>query len=343
MENKRFYSIDILKLICACFVAGLHSQFICDLNRPLGDLVNASFGRMAVPFFSCVSGYFFIKGALQGKRILLHQIAALLKYYLLLSLLYLIWDAVNGSFAGMNPSEIIITVVKRFMFYGTYYHLWFFPCIIYSLLVIGLAVRRHVLNWLLIFCLAAYILAAFSYGWNQAGVIIIPGLSRLLNWFDFDYIRRFAGVTLPFAALGAVILKTDGWWAKGRRYCILAVMWLGSMILNVLEVKFVIDTEIAKGTTITFTLIFVVYFTFLMGLRHPMENRAAAGKFCRRTSVILYGLHPLILEGLGHRLPDHIPETMLWAITVGLCVFVSFMYGCLKKEGRYEFKKRTAA
>ena len=341
MENKRFYSIDIIKMVFACLVAGIHAQLLAEFPGPLGEVVNSAFGRMAVPFFACVSGYFFIRAEQRGKRVLAHQIASLLKYYLVFTLIYLIWETINGSFAGMSPLETAVTIIKRFVFYGTYYHLWFFPCMIYSLLAIRLAMRWRAMGVLTVLSFVTCLLAAITYGWNQVGRTVILGLSRLLEWFDFDYIRRFAGVTLPFAVLGAFILKTASWWTREGRERVLWTAWIGSLVLNVLEVEFVLRTGIAQGTTVTFTLIPAVYFTFLIALRYPLENRAAAGKFCRRTSVILYGLHPLILEGTEKALPGYFSETMLWVIAVGICMAVSLALGWLTKERGNGFKKGT--
>ena len=342
VKNKRFYSIDIMKMGCACLVVGIHAQLLSDFCRPLGELITSSFGRMAVPFFSCVTGYFFIQSEQRGKRILGYQVISLLKYYLIFSFIYIIWDFVNGSFSEMRVQEIIITIIKRFLFYGTYYHLWFFPCIIFSLIVIHLGIKWNKLKILVVVSHAAYIFAAFTYGWNQIGQMLIPGLSRLLEWFDFDYIRRFAGVTLPFVVLGAVILRTSVLWTEGKRDHLLWVAWIGSLIINVAEVENALRTGNADGTTVTFTLIFAIYFTFVIGLRYPMERMERAGTFCRRTSIVLYGLHPLILEAAEKMFPGYFSETMLWGLSIVLCILASWILEILRKEGRYGFKKRAA-
>ena len=341
MKRKRFYSIDIMKMIFACLVVGIHAQLLNDFCKPLGELITSSFGRMAVPFFSCVTGYFFIQAEQNGKRIFGHQIISLLKYYLIFSLIYIVWDFINGSFSGMGVPEIITTIIKRFLFYGTYYHLWFFPCIIFSILVIHLGIKWHRLKLFAVVSFAAYLFTAFTYGWNQIGQAIIPGLSRLLEWFDFDYIRRFVGVTLPFALLGAVILRTNTLWIEGKRDRLLWIAWIGSLVINVAEVEIALKTGNADGTTVTFTLILAIYFTFILGLRYPMEKLEQAGTFGRRTSILLYGLHPLILEAMEKIVPKYFSETIMWGISIILCIFVSWILEILRKEDKYDFKKRS--
>lgn len=342
VNNKRFYSIDIMKMVCACLVVGIHAQLLSDFYKPLGELITGSFGRMAVPFFSCVTGYFFIQSEQRGKQILTHKIVSLLKYYLIFSLIYIIWDFANGSFDRMKFQEVTGTIIKRFLFYGTYYHLWFFPCIIFSLIVVHLGIKFHAVNGLMIVSFLIYILTVFTYSWNAVGRMLIPGLNRLLEWFDFDYIRRFAGVTLPFVMLGTMILRTSMFWTEGRRDYFLWAAWIGSLIINVLEVETALRTGSANGTTVTFTLILAIYFTFMIGLRYPMEKKKQVGRFCRKTSIFLYGLHPLILEAIEKMFPGYFSETILWGICIIFCILVSWMLGILKEGGRYGFKKREA-
>lgn len=347
MENKqkvskqRFYSIDIIKMICACLVAGVHAQFFSEICKPFSEIMSSAFGRMAVPFFSCVSGYFFIRAEKKGKKVLGHQIRSLLKYYICFSLLYIIWDFICGNFTGFGISELFYTIGKRFLFYGTYYHLWFFPCIIYTLIIIHMSGRWHMNKILILSSILAYIFTAFTYGWNQIGQLLIPGFSNLMGWFDFDYIRRFAGVTLPFAVLGGVIIKTGGFWIREEKQVCLWTTWVISLILNILEVIFVIKTGIADGTTVTFTIMPVIYFTFILGLRYPMESKKQIASFCRRTSIILYGLHPFILECFGKLFRGCLSETLSWMLTLFVCFLISLLFGQLSKEDRHGGEKRT--
>lgn len=331
-----------MKLICACLVLGVHAQLFSDISRPLSEVVTGAAGRMGVPFFACVSGFFFFKAEMEGKSPLKRQILSLIRYYLVFSIIYIIWDYVNGSFSGMGPGTAAATVLKRFLLYGTYYHLWFFPCMILSLIVIRLGIRLHVLPLLALFACAAYIFDAFTYGWNGIGQMFIPGLDRLMEWFDFEYIRRFAGLTLPSATLGILIFRTCTYWENKRHDRLLWSAWIISITANIVETAFVLETGIAAGTTVTFTLLPAIYFTFMLGLRYPLENREQAGKFCRSASVLMYGLHPLFLEVLGKIFHGKISATVLWGITVILCILISCTGKNLLKEGtkRYGLKKR---
>lgn len=52
-ENKtkaRNNSLDIVKFIAALLVVGVHANFLNDISPTVAKVVNAGFGRMAVPF-----------------------------------------------------------------------------------------------------------------------------------------------------------------------------------------------------------------------------------------------------------------------------------------------------
>ena len=72
-----------------------------------------------------------------------------------------------------------------------------------------------------------------------------------------------------------------------------------------------------------------------------MEKLEQAGTFGRRTSILLYGLHPLILEAMEKIVPKYFSETIMWGISIILCVFVSWILEILRKEDKYDFKKRS--
>lgn len=341
VNRQRFYSIDIIKLICACLVVGIHAQFFYEICKPFGEILSSSLGRMAVPFFSCVSGYFFICAEKGGKKVLIHQIRSLLRYYVNFSLIYIIWDFVCGNFAGLSILQLFYTIGKRVLLYGTYYHLWFFPCIIYTLIIIHMVQKWCMNRVLILISLFTYIFAAFTYGWNQIGQLWIPGFTQLMQWFDFDYIRRFAGVTLPFAVLGFIIIKTCEFWIGEGKDRYLWTAWGISLILYILEVALVLKTGIADGTTVTFTLMPAIYFTFMLGLRYPMKSKRQIAVFSRRTSIVLYGLHPFILECMKKLFHACISQTFSWVLSILICILISIFGSQLLKEGRHEIKKRS--
>lgn len=325
IKKNRYYSIDIMKMVCSLLVSGIHAELFLDINRPLSELFNGAFGRIGVPFFACVSGYFFFKSEINGQKVLIHQVLSLLKYYLMFSAVYIFWEFLIGAFPAVNIIEMLSIIGKRFLFYGTYYHLWFFPCMIYALVAVHFARKKHIVWGLVLLSIVGYLFDALTYSWEKAGRLLISDLDRLIEWFDFEYIRRFVGLILPFVLLGLFILHTSDYWTEKCHDRILWIGWGASLAINLTETAIVLRSGIARGTTVTFTLMPPIYFTFMLGLRYPLAHQKKLGGFCRNVSIVIYGLHPLFLECLPKVLPFHLSQTPLWGIAIGLCILIGWL------------------
>ena len=92
-ENKtkaRNNSLDIVKFIAALLVVGVHANFLNDISPTVAKVVNAALGRMAVPFFACVTGYFLTKHEKKDSRGWIKNIKSLLSYYVVFSVIYIV-------------------------------------------------------------------------------------------------------------------------------------------------------------------------------------------------------------------------------------------------------------
>ena len=55
-------SIDLVKWMASLLVVSVHSDAFSDISPLLGHIINSIFGRMVVPFFACVTGYYLTEG-----------------------------------------------------------------------------------------------------------------------------------------------------------------------------------------------------------------------------------------------------------------------------------------
>ena len=336
-------AIDIMKIVAAFFVAGVHAGLLEDISPQIAYLISSVFGRMAVPFFACVTGYFLTRHEKKNKNAWKKNIKSLLKYYIIFSVIYLTWDIIKHSFAEMTFDMFLITIVKRFFIYGMYYHLWFFPCMIAAVIVLHFCIRwrkEKVLRWISVIL---FIFGVFTYTWYG----IIQGrswvINRLMESFDFIYIRRFITAILPFVLLGNFISERETkrkWIDNGTRKKI-HIALVVFIVLNCIEIEAATYLGMINGMTGSFSLIFVIYFLFLTLLCHPLDNSGAykVGKYCRNASVMIYGLHPLILELLKKQVS--FTGTMLWFITIILiCVITYIIDKVVKTQGKIRGNNR---
>ena len=90
---------------------------------------------------------------------------------------------------------------------------------------------------------------------------------------------------------------------------------------------------LSEGTAGSFGVLFVILLLFIVLLQNPLTTEGASkvGKFCRDSSILIYGLHPLVLEARARRIDVTLPETMLWAITIIVLCIVNIVWTKLWK------------
>lgn len=338
-ENKtkvRNNSLDVTKFIAALFVVGVHANFLNDISPAIAKVVNASFGRMAVPFFACVTGYFLTKHEKKDNRGWIKNIKSLLSYYVVFSVIYIVWGFVKHEFSELSVGGFVYTIVKRFVMYGTYYHLWFFPCMILGVIILHFVIKWKCEKIFWIISVLCYVFGACTYTWYGIGEHFIPGLERLMNWFDFTYVHRFTTAILPFVFLGNYISSMENKWLseeKRTRRSLSVISLIICIAFNCFEIWLADCLGLSEGTTGSFGVFFVILTLFIVLLQNPLNTERASkiGKFCRDASILTYGLHPLVLEFIAEGIDVTLPETILWIVTIVVLCIVNIVLTKLRK------------
>lgn len=131
MTGRRFPALDGARLAAAVLVVAIHTSPLASYSAGLDFWLTRVFARMAVPFFLMVTGYFLAKKQWRGTPPLIRR--ALLLYAAAI-LLYLPMNLYAGSF---SPAGWL----RALLWEGTLYHLWYFPALIWGLLLTRLLLR----------------------------------------------------------------------------------------------------------------------------------------------------------------------------------------------------------
>lgn len=124
-------ALDRFRLLAAVLVVAIHTSPLSTYTA-LGDFyLTRVLGRVAVPFFLMVSGYFLAKGNWQKTWTFWKKTALL---YGVCILLYLPLNIYAGQLDGDFPRRLVTD--------GTFYHLWYFPG-----LLLGLPIARFLGRW----------------------------------------------------------------------------------------------------------------------------------------------------------------------------------------------------
>lgn len=209
MNHKNYDMIDLIKYICAILVVVVHVNPFVEIGEVYNFIAINIFGRIAVPFFFIANGYFFAKGyQKKGMPYLKQYIINITKKYLFWSILYLpfglYWVSINTDFP---VSFYPFALIYAFFNVGTFYHLWYIPALIFSLVVIVFLNKKISYKWLFALSAVFYIIGASE----TYASYLTPALGSVLsNYISIFYTTRnglFYG--LIFVLLGFICVKRD--------------------------------------------------------------------------------------------------------------------------------------
>lgn len=136
MQQKSYTGIDVFRMVAALFIIAIHTAPLVSINGTLDYVVTYCIGRVGVPFFLMVAGYF-VLGPFGTSHVGAVKIR---KYLIKLTVLYVgatvLYIPVN-LYAGKKAAGIG-ELLKAFFFDGTFYHLWYLPAAILGCMLLTL-------------------------------------------------------------------------------------------------------------------------------------------------------------------------------------------------------------
>ena len=151
--NKLYYqNLNVLKYISSILIIVLHLRPFLNFSNELDLAFNNIVTRICVPIFFMITGYFVAKKEKENKNYIKDYIKKTIPLYFVWSLLYIpvavgtiiqYLPIINEYISKINialPLLIILSVILlpiivlvALCYTGVYYHLWYFPAIIFSL------------------------------------------------------------------------------------------------------------------------------------------------------------------------------------------------------------------
>jgi len=277
---SRSLSVDILKIILACMVVGIHSGFLEDISDMGRYLTAGGLFRIAVPIFFVINGFYFFsvpqdKIATWFKRVIL---------------LYLFWTIFYiGYWFRMETVNLfeIARVIKTILV--GHEHLWYLPA------MIGAAFVLLQLKSLSTPILLATALCLFAIGFSiqylgNYHVLSNPTADKALNtlWLY----RNFLFFAFPFFTMGYLLRRTEIY----KQISISAVysMTIIALLLLLIEVYLDFKYQVApKGFDIFLSLIAACPLVFMVALKLDIKGD---GKTLALYSTGIYFIHPLFIS-----------------------------------------------
>jgi len=303
-EKTEYIAVDFTKLIFAFLVMMIHIQILDGQYAELNFWLVNIFCRLAVPFFFLVSGFF-----VAGK---MHDAAKVKAYVKRILLLYIIYTIIYGDFAavqymasGESTIEKVVVFLKRFLFVGSYGHLWYLLAVVWAVGLLYLVLER--LKWsekkIAFLAVVLYLIGVCGNAYRNLfdGV---PVVSTVFSIYESIFVTTRNGVFFgfPYIALGYFIYKyRDRIWK--RNYWLYALLFLVVMAGEEYLAKCLTDHD---GQSMLFMTPFVIVSLFLAGafVRLPQKG-AWIGKIARNLAFLIYVWHVFIHYKFGAELSGY--------------------------------------
>lgn len=319
-KQQRVNSIDIFRLLCALLIVIIHTSPFVDVNEMVGFVVIQILPRIAVPFFFCISGYYYIKNLNAGKFVCKQTFLKIWKLYTFWACIYYIRDFILYTYTGsLNIKGIIHTFIITFFTSGASYHFWYFVCVLFSIVAVGFFYKLHAQKALPFVAAFLYIIGLLGCSYHAIG-IQIPFLATIISNQNFTLIRQIFFMGFPFFCMGGII---DPLRNKDGEHTLAKISI--STALFLMEITFVIKNNLQSNIVITIFLPVLLAFIVVYLLKHPLSGYDTTAKKCRSLANYIFYTHPLFVWALQITIGQHISNLILYAFTI-ICCVVSWLF-----------------
>lgn len=207
--KKQYHAIDIMKYVSAIMVVVVHTSPLLPYTE-FGNFVLINIlGRFAVPLFFITSGFFVSMKSREDPAYFKKYIISLIKLYIFWSILYLpagfMWIQENIDIPYyLYP----IAMILGFFYLGTYYHLWYMPALIFSLIVVEWCSKRIRHRYLLPVTFLLFCIGSLE---TYYGVLSFSGLRTIIDDYMMVFFTTRNGLFfgLFFVAFGYYLSKSN--------------------------------------------------------------------------------------------------------------------------------------
>lgn len=287
MTNKGI-SIDIWRFAASFLVAAIHISPFEKINGELEFFFTAVLGRIAVPLFLMITGYYILDMARENKKALVSYTAKILKLYIFCIFLYLplnVYMGLEGTAEG-KPETLILSVLKDIFINGTFYHLWYFPALISGLWAVYFLIKRTGKKAGIAITCLLYIIGLFGdgyYGFIEGNGIIKGFYDALFN--ISDYTRNGLFYAPVFLYMGYLIKRAGKKGTYDFMYAFLLFLLMSAegIILH--------RSGMQRHTAMYLFLVPLMYFLFrALIFQSGSENRKL-----RNMASYVYIFHPFLI------------------------------------------------
>lgn len=325
MERKRYYSIDVMKAVCAFLVVCIH----CPLPDKLGGTYLNIFARMAVPFFFWTSGFFAFNKSKNNK---------VLQHCLIMLGVDFVYGFVNYVVFGEQVINSITSVQFILVNFNLASHMWFMRALIYIEIfanVFHKFLKEHKLTKYII-CLWILDVVLIKYSIVYSGNVIPQPYRELLT--------KYIGTGVVYYFLGWEYKRNEekiaGVVKEWKKWLYLfAILLVGVTIFEFSLLEYYSINVMPVNYISNFILVNVIFILLLSNL-HFLSG-SIMYYIGNKLSMHIYFWHPLLIK-MSQRFADALElnyksilvnplNIYIESIVVALCILWIKKYIHIKK------------
>lgn len=305
-KQLQYQNLDLFRFLSSIIIIVLHVRPFFTVSYEIDMAINNIIGRICVPFFFFISGYFAAKQEQKKPDYIRSYIRSMIPVYLLWSAVYLPWSLslaapyiqqVSGLLCTIGLPTAIqnllllllvpLAVIVALLYSGVYYHLWYFPALLLSMLVLRWWKRKYSLRGLLTVSFVLLLFGATETYYGFCGQFF----QSLLHYYYavFFTTRNFLFFALFYVTLGYWMGKQE---QPASSLCFLKLLL---SIAALVGEGLLLQTTQRLDSNILLACVPLVYYLFSCLLYTNIHVPQLSEIPFRAISKYYYLVHPLMI------------------------------------------------
>lgn len=305
-KQLQYQNLDLFRFLSSIIIIVIHVRPFFTVSYEIDMAINNIIGRICVPFFFFISGYFAAKQEQKKPDYIRSYIRSMIPVYLLWSAVYLPWSLslaapyiqqVSGLLCTIGLPTAIqnllllllvpLAVIVALLYSGVYYHLWYFPALLLSMLVLRWWKRKYSLRVLLTVSFVLLLFGATETYYGFCGQFF---QSLLHNYYAvFFTTRNFLFFALFYVTLGYWMGKQE---QPASSLCFLKLLL---SIAALVGEGMLLQTTQRLDSNILLACVPLVYYLFSCLLYTNIHVPQLSEIPFRAISKYYYLVHPLMI------------------------------------------------
>ena len=305
-KQLQYQNLDLFRFLSSIIIIVLRVRPFFTVSYEIDMAINNIIGRICVPFFFFISGYFAAKQEQKKPDYIRSYIRSMIPVYLLWSAVYLPWSLslaapyiqqVSGLLCTIGLPTAIqnllllllvpLAVIVALLYSGVYYHLWYFPALLLSMLVLRWWKRKYSLRVLLTVSFVLLLFGATETYYGFCGQFF----QSLLHYYYavFFTTRNFLFFALFYVTLGYWMGKQE---QPASSLCFLKLLL---SIAALVGEGMLLQTTQRLDSNILLACVPLVYYLFSCLLYTNIHVPQLSEIPFRAISKYYYLVHPLMI------------------------------------------------